>query len=75
MNRNAMLSFSVEMSPSLYDLIEQMSEDANSSKGDTFKKALVLLNIIIQEEKKGNHIGILDKDKKIIEEIVGITKC
>lgn len=70
-----MLSFSVEMSPSLYDLIEQMSEDANSSKGDTFKKALVLLNIIIQEEKKGNHIGILDKDKKIIEEIVGITKC
>lgn len=52
--------------------LEEMSESAHSSKSDILRKAIALLKVAIQEEKRGNHIGIISHDSKVIDRITGI---
>jgi hypothetical protein len=66
------IMLSLEVSPEFYKLLAKLSEDSHSSQGDVLKKSIVLMNVALNETKKGHHVGIIGKDDKIITKITGI---
>ena len=65
------IKFSLAVTPEVDSALEEMSESAHSSKSDILRKAIALMKVAIQEEKRGNHIGIISHGK-IINQIIGI---
>jgi hypothetical protein len=43
-----------------------------SSKSDILRKAIALFDVAAQAKQKDQRVGILDRDDKIVKEIVGI---
>ncbi len=66
------IRLSVDVSPEFYKMLGIMAEESHSSKSDVLKKSVVLMNVALDEGKKGHQIGILGKDDKLITKIVGI---
>ena len=66
------IRLSLDVSPELNNMIDEMAEKTNSSKSDVLRKSIVLLKIAVQENEKGNNLAIVDKDQKILKEIVGL---
>lgn len=66
------ISLSLDMSPDFYDILERLSENSHSSKSDVLKKSVLLLKYLKEETKKGHHIGIIDSNKNVIDQINGI---
>ena len=65
--------FMVEVSPELMKLLQRLMDRSGSTKiDDVLQKAIALLDIAAQVTDKGQKIAILDKDNKLVKEIVGI---
>ena len=64
--------WSLEVAAALDQRINEIAEQSNSSKTRILQKAMVLIDVAIQEQDKGNHLAIVDKDDKIIKDIVGL---
>jgi hypothetical protein len=43
-----------------------------SSKSDILRKAIALFDVAAQAKQKDQRVGILDRDDKVVKEIVGI---
>lgn len=66
------IRLSLDVSPEMYDMLEEMSNKAHSTKSDLMRKSLFLMMIAIREKEQGHYLGIIGKDKKLINEIVGV---
>jgi hypothetical protein len=66
------IRLSVDVSPQFYKMLDKMAEESHSSKSDILKKSVVLMNVALDEGKKGHQVGIIDKDDKLITKIIGI---
>jgi hypothetical protein len=62
----------MEVSPELVELLDKLAERSHTSRIEILRKAIALLDVSIQAKDEGQKIGILDKDDKLIQEIVGI---
>jgi len=71
MSNNKVITLSVDVSPAMYALLDQMAEDSHSSKADILKKSVFFLQVAKEEQKNGNAIGVV-KDNKILKEIVNL---
>jgi predicted transcriptional regulator len=59
-------------SPELNETLEELAERSHSSKSDVLRKAIALFDIAAQAKQKDQRVGILDRDDKVVKEIVGI---
>lgn len=65
------IRLSLDVSPELNNILDEMAEKTCSSKSDILRKSIALMEVAVQEKEKGNHIGIV-KDQKVIKEIIGL---
>ena len=63
---------SLDVSEHLYKEIEHMAEETGSTKADILRRALALMKVAVDEKQKGHRLGILDKDRKVLTEIIGL---
>jgi predicted transcriptional regulator len=63
---------SLVVSPELNETLEELAERSHSSKSDVLRKAIALFDVAAQAKQKDQRIGILDRDDKVVKEIVGI---
>ena len=63
---------SLVVSPELNDTLEELAESQHTSKSEVLRKAIALYDVAAEAKQKDQRIGILDKDRKIVTEIVGI---
>lgn len=68
------ISLSLNMSEDFYNLLDHLAEQSHTSKSEIFKRAIMLMKVAIDEERKGNYIGIIGNDKNLITQIHGISK-
>jgi predicted transcriptional regulator len=66
------IRLTVEISPELYQILEDLSEKAHTSKSEIFRKGLSLMELAINAKMQGQKLGITDKDRNVLVEIVGI---
>ncbi|HSW93507.1 MAG TPA: hypothetical protein VLJ15_04035 [Gammaproteobacteria bacterium] len=67
-----LVCLSLNMSPELNAKLEKMSADSHTDKTDILKKAIFLLDIAMENTKKGNRIAILDQQNHQVGDISGV---
>lgn len=66
------IRLSLDVSPGLNNVIDDMAKKTHSSKSEVLRKSIALMEVAVQEKTRGNHLGVVDKNQKIIKEIVGL---
>jgi len=66
------IRLSLDVSPELNNMLDDMAEKTHASKSEVLRKSITLMEVAVQEKSKGNHLGVVGKDQKIIKEIIGI---
>lgn len=63
---------SVSLSPELNDRLEEIMREQRCTKQEVFRRAFVLYSVVAEAKQNKQRFGILDKDKNLLTEIVGI---
>jgi predicted transcriptional regulator len=69
---NEEVRLSLVVSPELNERLEEMAKSAYTTKSEILRKAIALFDVVAEAKSKKQRLGILDSDRKLITEIVGI---
>jgi predicted transcriptional regulator len=60
------------VSPELNERLEELAASGHTSKSEILRKAFALFDIVAEAKSQKKRFGILDQDKHLVTEIVGI---
>ena len=63
---------SLVVSPELNETLQELADRQHSTKSEVLRKAIALYDVAAEAKQKDQRIGILDKDRRVVTEIVGI---
>ncbi|MBD2101911.1 DNA-binding protein [Leptolyngbya sp. FACHB-261] len=63
---------SLDVSPELNDVLEELAARSNGTKSDVLRKAITLMKVATDARDKGLKVGIVDENQHLVTEIVGI---
>jgi predicted transcriptional regulator len=63
---------SLSLSPELNERLEQLAVSGHTTKTEILRKAIALYDVVAEAKTEKKRLGILDKDKQLLTEIVGI---
>lgn len=63
---------SLTLSPELNARLEQLATSSHATKTEILRKAIALYDVVAEAKAENKRLGILDKDKNVLTEIVGI---
>ncbi len=63
---------SLDISPELNSLLEELAADIGGTKSEVLRKAIALMEVMVQAKKQGKKFGIAEKDQPLATEIIGI---
>jgi predicted transcriptional regulator len=63
---------SLDISPDLNLLLEELAAAIGGTKSDVLRKAIALMEVMVQAKKQGKKFGIAEKDQPLATEIIGI---
>lgn len=66
------IRLSLAVSPELNERLEQLAAAGHTSKSEILRKAIALFDVVAEAKAEKKRIGILDQDKRLVTEIVGI---
>ena len=66
------IRLSLAVSPELNDRLEQLAADGSTTKSEVLRKSIILFDIVVTAKAEKKRFGILDENKKLETEIVGI---
>jgi uncharacterized lipoprotein len=74
---NEKIRLSLDVSPELNTLLEELAKDIDGNKSDVLRKAITLMDVAVQANKNNRKLLIADADVNVnstkIQEIIGIT--
>jgi predicted transcriptional regulator len=63
---------SLVVSPELNERLEQLAANGHTTKSEILRKAIALFDVVAEAKAEKKRIGILDQNKHLETEIVGI---
>lgn len=63
---------SLDVSPELNRTLDELAMKIHGTKSDVLRKAIVLMELAVQAKDQQQKLGIIDKDRQVITEIVGL---
>jgi predicted transcriptional regulator len=63
---------SLDVSPELNRTLDELATKIHGTKSDVLRKAIVLMELAVQARDKEQKLGIIDKDRHVVSEIVGL---
>ena len=63
---------SLAVAPDLNDRLEQLAAAGHTSKSEILRKAIALFDVVAEAKSEKKRFGILDQNKILLTEIVGI---
>lgn len=70
--RSATVRLSLDMSPEANDLLERLALDNGTTKSQILRRAVALYHAAYEAKVSGKSVGVLDKDRNIVTEFVGL---
>ena len=65
-------TFTLHLSPELSRVLTSLARIANLDEGDVLRQAIVLMGVAVEARREGLKFGIVDRDQKLVTEIVGL---
>jgi hypothetical protein len=72
LNSSSKVKLSLHISPRMNELIEQLADESGSTKSDLLRKAISLLQVASTAKRDGHGIGVIDRERRVLTEIVGL---
>jgi predicted transcriptional regulator len=69
---NETIRLSLAVSPELNDRLELLASNGHMSKSEVLRKAIALFDVVAEAKSEKKRFGILDQNKQLVTEIVGI---
>ena len=69
---NRKVRLNLDITEKLNRELERLAEVTGSTKADVMRRGLALAKVAIDEQARGHKLGILDQDRNVITEIVGV---
>ena len=66
------IRLSLAVSPQLNERLEQLAAAGHTTKSEILRKAIALFDVVAEAKSEKKRFGILDQDKRLVTEIVGI---
>ena len=66
------IRLSLTLSPELNDRLENLAASGYTTKTEILRKAIALYDVVAEAKTENKRLGILDQDKHLLTEIVGI---
>ena len=66
------IRLSLALSPELNDRLEELATSCCTTKTEILRKAIALYDVVAEAKTEKKRLGILDQDKHLLTEIVGI---
>jgi predicted transcriptional regulator len=66
------IRLSLVVSPELNSRLEQLAASGHTTKSEVLRKAIALFDVVSEAKSENKRLGILDRDKKLVTEIVGL---
>ena len=71
-NDNETIRLSLAVSPELNERLELLASNGHMSKSEVLRKAIALFDVVAEAKLEKKRFGILDQNKQLVTEIVGI---
>jgi predicted transcriptional regulator len=71
-NDNETIRLSLAVSPELNERLELLASNGHMSKSEVLRKAIALFDVVAEAKSEKKRFGILDQNKQLVTEIVGI---
>jgi predicted transcriptional regulator len=62
----------LDVSQELDLLLSELATKINGTKSDVLRKAIVLMEVAVRAKDHGQKLGLIDKDRRVVTEIVGL---
>ena len=72
MPKNGTIKLSLELSEEVNAQLEALAKGAHTSKSEILRRSLGLYDIAAEAKGNGLKLGLLNKDREIVTEVVGI---
>jgi predicted transcriptional regulator len=69
---NESVRLSLALSPELNARLEELAQAGHTTKSEILRKAIALFDVVAEAKSEKKRFGILDQDKHLLTEIVGI---
>jgi predicted transcriptional regulator len=66
------IRLSLNLSPELNERLEQLASSNHTTKAEILRKAIALYDVVAEAKTEKKRLGILDQNKQLLTEIVGI---
>jgi predicted transcriptional regulator len=63
---------SLDLSPELNSLLEDLASAIDGSKSDVLRKGIVLMELAVRAKREGRKFGIANPEQSLATEIVGL---
>jgi predicted transcriptional regulator len=60
------------MSPEANDLLERLASESGTTKSQILRRAVALYHVAYEAKVSGKRIGVIDKDRNVVTEFVGL---
>lgn len=67
-----LVRLSLSLSPELNERLEQLADSGHTTKTEILRKAIALYDVVAEAKTEKKRLGILDQNKRLLTEIVGI---
>lgn len=66
------IRLSLDISPELNTLLEQLAVKTGGTKSDVLRKAIALMEVAVDAKRRGLKLGLAEKDQPLATEIIGL---
>ncbi|HLO52086.1 MAG TPA: DNA-binding protein [Kamptonema sp.] len=60
------------VSPEVNEVLENLAHKTGGTKTEVFRRAIALMEVVVDAKQQGKKIGIADKDQPLVAEIISI---
>lgn len=71
-NRKEKIRLSLDISPEVNQILEDLADATGGTKSDILRKAIVLMEVAVNAKRRGLKMGLAEQDQVLTTEIVGI---
>lgn len=71
-NAKEKVRLSLDISPELNTLLEQLAASTGSTKSEVLRKAIALMEVAVEAKRQGKKLGIAERDQQLATEIIGL---
>ncbi len=66
------IRLSLDVSPELNELIEDLAERTDGTKSDVLRRAIALMDVAVRANESGKRVGVAETDQGLATEFVGL---